>query len=125
MRYLIDTNVLIWAATETRDFSKKVSAIINDKDCEIYVSIASLWEIAIKKSIRKLTINDDIFDDLESHGYILLPVTIPHLKSLLDLPHHHNDPFDRILVAQALHENLTILTSDRKLKPYNAKIILA
>lgn len=125
MRYLIDTNVFIWAATETKAFSKKVSAIINDKDCEIYISIASLWEIAIKKSLGKLEINDDIFDDFELHGYLLLPIEPTHLKTLLNLPHHHNDPFDRLIVAQALHENLTILTSDRKLKQYNAKIILA
>src|SRR5690348_17306262 len=128
MHCLLDTNVLIGAATETGvlagTVSEKTLAIINNPSHSMFVSIVSLWEIAIKTSLRKLTIDDGIFE-VESHGYELLPIEVSHLKQLLFLPHHHRDPFDRLLVAQAMAEKLTLITSDKDLQRYDAKIILA
>ena len=125
MRYLIDTHLLIWAARGTESLPVKIDDIINDLSHDIYVSIASLWEMAIKKSLRKLNIDDEIFENLESHGYKMLPVEPRHLKILMELPHHHRDPFDRMLIAQSMVEKLTLITSDKTLERYGAKIILA
>ena len=125
MRYLIDTHLLIWAARGTESLPVKIDDIINDLSHDIYVSIASLWEMAIKKSLRKLDIDDEIFENLESHGYKMLPVEPRHLKILMELPHHHRDPFDRMLIAQSMVEKLTLITSDKTLERYGTKIILA
>lgn len=124
MRYLIDTQILIWAS-HGMDIPAKIAHILNDNKQEIFVSVASLWEMAIKSSIGKLQIDRTLFDRLEAHNYILLPILIPHLHAVAALPHHHKDPFDRLLIAQAIHEKLTLITSDDALKQYDAKIILA
>ncbi|MFN9108660.1 MAG: type II toxin-antitoxin system VapC family toxin, partial [Bacteroidota bacterium] len=93
-RILLDSHMLIWAARSPSALSKLASDIINDPDNNLWVSMISLWEIAIKKSIGKLDIDSRILDIemLDKHGYLVLPVEIEHIRNIVDLPRHHGDP---------------------------------
>ncbi len=126
MRYIVDTHILLWLAHgNDAAISKSLLTRLKESPFPKVVSIASLWEMSIKKSIGKLSFDNSLFSEMEKRGYEILPVHIPHLHMLMTLPQHHNDPFDRILIAQARYENLTIVTSDRQFERYDAKIILA
>lgn len=126
MGFLIDTHVFLWYINGDPILNGKIKDIINDNSLERYVSIVSLWEIAIKMNINKLRLSHD-FDALD--GYLkannlrLLPVKFEHLVKLKDLPHHHNDPFDRLLIAQAISENLSVISADRHFAAYPAEVI--
>jgi len=89
----------------------------------IFVSAVTGWEIAIKKSIGKLTAPDDIDRIVSERGFIELPVRIHHASTLLKLPFYHRDPFDRMLIAQAIAEDLTIITADKKFRKYGVRLL--
>lgn len=126
MRYLLDTQMVIWSTHDVDVLPKKAKDIIADPKNELYVSYASLWEITIKQSLKKLTLKGSFYDDMQKQNDAqLLPISTHHLQTLLTLPHHHKDPFDRLLIAQAIAEKLTLLTSDKQLRAYKTKIILA
>jgi PIN domain nuclease of toxin-antitoxin system len=125
MRYLLDTNLFIWAVHTPDRLSRKVRNIIETHPSQMVVSMASLWEITIKSSLRKLTVHPDIVARVEGSQATILGIETRHLKTLGTLPHHHRDPFDRLLVAQAIAEKLTLLTSDKELARYDTKIMLA
>lgn len=126
MRYLVDTHALIWLAHENKPaLSDHVKEIVLNKQHVLYVSMASLWEMAIKKALGKLDTDESFIPRIPSHGYEILPIAIPHVQTLLSLPHHHKDPFDRMLIAQALSENMALITRDRRAQAYGIKIILA
>ena len=118
MRYLLDTHALLWALGEPTTLSPQAGDIIADPTNLIFVSVASLWECAIKASIGKLDLPDDFFDAIDETGYEVLPIHIPHLTRYRSLPMHHRDPFDRILVAQAQAEALTLITRDPEIAKY-------
>lgn len=125
MSYLLDTQILLWSIREPEKLSKKIHDILaGDKD-NLFISIASLWEIIIKCSVGKLNIAPSFIDILHATGVPILPISKQHLHRLFTLPYHHKDPFDRMLVAQAVAENLTLITSDQDLRRYDAKILLA
>lgn len=125
-RYLIDTHVLIWLAHgDAHKVNDAALALLRDTRHPIVVSVASLWETAIKKALGKLQVDDSFFDNIIPSGYEVLSIDTGHLHTLLTLPRHHADPFDRLLVAQAMDENLTFVTADHRLAAYGAKIILA
>lgn len=116
-RFLLDTHVLIWALNgDTRLLDTHARLIENGSNC--YVSIASLWEIAIKQSLGKLDVRDDIVGALFEADIELLPISISAVHAVRTLPHHHRDPFDRMLIAQAMTENLAMLTVDRHFALY-------
>lgn len=126
MRYLLDTQYLIWFMHgDTDRISRKIMQLFEEEAEKFGISIISLWEMTIKKSLDKLEIDDSYLHIAQGLDVPILSVTIQHLHSLSALPHYHKDPFDRLLVAQALHENLTLITTDARLKDYGAKIILA
>lgn len=122
MRYLLDTHTLLWFISENQKLSDRAHRLILDSNSEIFLSIASLWEIAIKVNIGKLTLDkpfNQLFpDELDSRGIEILDITIDSLIQLTALPPHHRDPFDRLIIAQALVENLPIISVDGNFDTY-------
>jgi PIN domain nuclease of toxin-antitoxin system len=123
MNYLLDTCVFIWAMTDSKNLSKQLRNIIINTSNNIYISVATPWEIIIKKSLGKLTCPDNIEELIEINDFKKLEINFKHVLNLQELEKHHKDPFDRILISQAKTEKLTILTDDKKFKDYNVKII--
>ncbi|MBM3773761.1 MAG: type II toxin-antitoxin system VapC family toxin [Acidobacteria bacterium] len=122
MRLLLDTHVLLWwLAASSRLTSKARSAIAGSP--AVYVSAATAWEISIKKRLGKLDAPDDLEAALESSRFQPLPVTIPHALAAGSLALHHEDPFDRMLIAQAQAEGLTLVTRDPRMKMYGAPVL--
>ena len=117
MILLLDTHTFIWYVTDNSRLSNQVLEFINDENNEILLSIASLWEIAIKQNLGKLSFNQpfEIFitQQLNLNDFRLLDIKISHVAVVATLPLHHRDPFDRILIAQALVENIPILSADK------------
>ena len=122
MRYLLDTHTLLWFISADQKLSDRARRLILDPDSEIFLSIASLWEVAIKVNIGKLALDkpfNQLFpDELDSHGIEILDITIDSLVQLTALPPHHRDPFDRLIIAQALVENLPIISVDGNFDTY-------
>lgn len=126
MRLLLDTHALLWALSAPARLPARVSAAIREPSNAVYVSAATGWEIAIKVGLGKLTADmDEIASAIEDVGFDELAVRIAHARRLRTLPAHHRDPFDRMLVAQALEEGLTIVTRDRQLTTYGAPTMWA
>ena len=124
MRLLLDTHILLWWLTQDGQLTKRARSTIAEADA-IFVSAASAWEMAIKISIGKLKTPDDLEAQMQANRFVELPVKISHAIVAAQLPHHHGDPFDRMLVAQASVESLTLLTADARLKAYGGSILLA
>jgi len=125
MRLLLDTHVVIWWLTREPRIGATAHDAIRDRDNAVFVSAVTGFEIATKKKIGKLDAPDDLPDQLPAKGFDELPVTLVHGFEAGRLPLHHNDPFDRILVAQARCEELTIVTADRMLSEYDVRILPA
>ncbi len=126
MNLLIDTHALIWFITDNDKLPLKTKQIIENKDNICYVSIATYWEIGIKNSIGRLDLNSDlarIFQIIEETGFESLPITKNQILRNANLELHHQDPFDRIIIAQAMTEKMTILTKDSQFENYNVPII--
>ena len=123
MQLLLDTHALIWWLSNDSTISGKAKKAIADPDNIVFVSAASAWEIAIKKSLGKLQAPDDLSVQIEEKRFTSLAISINHALMIEKLPLHHQDPFDRILIAQAISENLIIITRDRKFKAYEVKTI--
>ncbi|MFC5344656.1 type II toxin-antitoxin system VapC family toxin [Brevundimonas staleyi] len=125
MRFLLDTQILIWASDASVRLSRQAAEIISDPVNELHFSVASIWEIAIKFGLGRSDFEADpriLRPALLATGYHELPITSRHALAVLDLPRLHGDPFDRLLVVQALTEGLTLLTSDRLLDGYPGDI---
>jgi PIN domain nuclease of toxin-antitoxin system len=125
MTLLLDTHVLLWWLADPSQLSKQAKKAIQDGRNRVYVSAAVAWEIAIKKALGKLDAPDDLEDMVDSNRFIALPVTIPHALALKSLPNYHRDPFDRMLIAQALHEGFRLVTRDQEIAKYPVPQIVA
>jgi PIN domain nuclease of toxin-antitoxin system len=123
LNLLLDTHVLLWWLAASSRLSQAARDTIGEGDL-VYVSAASAWEIAIKASQGKLDFPGRLEEQLLQNEFRSLPVSIPHALAAADLPPHHRDPFDRMLIAQARLESLTLLTSDARLKAYDAPMLL-
>jgi PIN domain nuclease of toxin-antitoxin system len=127
MRVLLDTHAFLWIINGDSRVSKKAEKVFLDNRNIIYFSAASLWEICIKISLGKLILADDCFDkiqnELDTNMVQWLPVEMSHCAEITRLPFHHRDPFDRMLVAQALVEKMTLLTRDRSFSKYKVHLI--
>ena len=123
MRFLVDTHALLWALGEPSALSLAARDAIADPSNLIMVSSASLWECAIKASIGKLDLPEDFFDSVPEAGYEVMPIRISHLNVYRTLPMHHRDPFDRMLVAQARAEALTLISRDPGIAKYDIEIL--
>ncbi len=125
MTFLLDTHVLLWWLENPGQLSRQAKRAIEDGRNRIYVSAAVAWEIAIKKSLAKLDAPDDLEEMIDANRFNPLPVTIAHALGVLALPDHHRDPFDRILIAQALHEGFRLVTRDQEIAKYPVPQIVA
>jgi PIN domain nuclease of toxin-antitoxin system len=127
MRLLLDTHIALWAVAGSGRLSHKAKQIILEAD-EVHVSAATLWEIAIKHGLGRGDMPVSSAQALQAFrdaGYSLLPVKAEHAIRVEELPGIHSDPFDRLLVAQARFEPMTLLTSDERLGEYGAHVLLA
>ncbi len=122
MRLLLDTHPLLWWLGET-PMSTRAHAAIVDPAISVVVSAASIWEIAIKQAIGKLEVDGRVIDHTERHGFDPLPISFVHAELAGGLPLHHKDPFDRLLIAQAHLEGLTIVTRDRAFDAYEVPVL--
>jgi len=118
MQYLLDTHIILWWLTEPEKISPKARKTISDKNNIIYTSSVSYWEMAIKKSIGRLTLPNNIIEILLSEGFKMLPLTPEESLSVADLPLLHQDPFDRMLVMQAKLHDLVLITNDKRIMDY-------
>jgi PIN domain nuclease of toxin-antitoxin system len=119
MRILLDTQLYLWFVADSTQLSSKARKYIIDAE-EVFVSAASIWEAAIKIGLGRLEVSvDDLIQGIEASGFIELPITARQSATVANLPSHHRDPFDRLLIAQALHEPLRLLTVDASLRPYS------
>lgn len=125
MRVLIDTNVFLWGIQHEDRLSRRVQALLPKSD--VWISVASLWEIITKVKVGKLIlpapVGEYLSEKLRQNGVLILPITFAHVRRLEELPLHHRDPFDRILIAQSLDENVPVVTSDPWFKQYPVQII--
>ena len=125
MSLLLDTHTLLWWLAADPTLSDEARSAIGSDDSVVLVSAASVWEIAIKKGIGKLDAPDDLEAQLERHQFDLLPITAKHALLAGGLAHHHEDPFDRMLIAQAQIEGLRIVTRDPRIGQYGVPILTA
>ena len=123
MRLLLDTQVLIWWDEGAR-LTKRAGEAIRAAD-QVYVSAASGWEIAIKASLGRLSTDRRVADAVAESGFEELPVRLAHAEAVQDLPWRHRDPFDRLLVAQAVVESLILVTRDRIFEAYDVRALRA
>ena len=131
MKFLLDTHLLLWAgisgdAPSSPSLSVDARALIDDATHRLYFSPASVWEVAIKNALGKpeFRVDPHLFRRaLLDNGYIELPITSEHTAHVANLPDHHKDPFDRLLIAQATVDGITLLTSDATLLAYVASPI--
>lgn len=122
MGYLFDTHALIWWLEGDPKFPVSSHERLLSNEHRLWVSPISFWEISVKRSIGKLDLSestDQMWLSIENQGFSLLPIQLPHLIQLEELPFHHRDPFDRLLIAQAQTANLTILTQDGQFAKYD------
>lgn len=117
--------MLVWFATADRALAADVSAAIRDDDVVVAVSVASVWELEIKRAKGMLELPQDIGAQLNAADFDLLDVTLAHVVCAAELPSHHRDPFDRLLVAQARTERFTLVTADGSVKRYDVPILPA
>jgi PIN domain nuclease of toxin-antitoxin system len=118
VKVLIDTHIFLWWDRQLRSLRPPLRAAIADEANEVFVSAASIWELAIKRAIGKLSFGRSIVDAASELGFEILPVTGSHAEHAGGLPHHHNDPFDRLIIAQAYLEGMVLGTQDRLIQPY-------
>lgn len=126
MKLLLDTHVLLWYLDNNPKLPEIWKRSIEDRHNSVAVSIASLWEIAIKVSLGKLELLDSlttIEDILNQQGIAILPVRVSHLSNLLNLPFYHRDPFDRLIIAQAQLEQLTLVSDDGMFTGYSVSLL--
>jgi PIN domain nuclease of toxin-antitoxin system len=125
MRVLIDTSVFLWGIQHEDRLSRRVQALLPKSD--VWISVAGLWEIITKVKVGKLIlptpVGDYLSEKLKVNGVLILPITFAHVRRLEELPLHHRDPFDRILIAQSLDENVPVVTSDPWFKRYPVEVV--
>lgn len=123
MNLLLDTHVLIWVFSRNPNLSQAAADAIRDGNNLVFVSAATAWEIAIKRSLGRLKVPGNYREGLQRYRFTPLSVTTEHALAVEHLPPHHKDPFDRLLIAQATIETLTLVTRDPNMKAYAVPII--
>lgn len=121
MRYLADTHALLWYALEPERLSPTARQVMDDGTLPVLFSTASIWEMAIKISLKKLRLDASLSEFVRAlfqNGFELLPIQISHTARVAELEWNHRDPFDRLLIAQALDEDLAIITGDKAFEDY-------
>jgi len=119
MNLLLDTHIILWWLKDAPVLSTKHKELLSNPEHVCFISAASIWEISIKSAIGKLEIPDSYIEELQMEGFQELPIHWKHTNMVKYLPLHHRDPFDRLLIAQAKIENLTLLTVDNHIQLYD------
>lgn len=122
MRLLLDTHALLWWLAD-EGLTDQARDAIADPANLVMVSAATAWEISIKKALGKLSAPDDLEQQIRDSGFLPLPISVAHGIAAGQLPRHHDDPFDRMLIAQAYAEGLTIVTRDKRFADYNLAML--
>ena len=125
MRLLLDSNALLWWLDDNPRLGDFARRAIAENGAEVFVSIASIWELAIKRAAGKLVVSQDIAAECQREQFALVPIEPFHAEQAANLPMHHRDPFDRMLVAQAQAEGLVIVTADATIKRYGVRTMAA
>lgn len=126
MNLLLDTHALIWFLSGDESLSKKAREIIEDEKNQNFISVGSIWEIAIKLSLGKIELKNGFNNFLkliENNGFEILPISFSHLMVLSELEFIHRDPFDRLIIAQAISEEMSIITKDEHIRNYKCKTL--
>jgi PIN domain nuclease of toxin-antitoxin system len=123
VKVLLDTHILLWWLSGDRGLPRRAGQVIADSDTAVVVSAATAWEIAIKKAVGRLDAPDDLLDALHANAFGTLAITAAHALAAGLLPAHHGDPFDRILIAQAQMEGLTLITVDQRFSKYEVDLL--
>ena len=125
MNFLLDTHILIWAAISPHKISSELASLLSDSGNHLYFSSASIWEISIKESLGKKDFkvsSEKLHGGLIENGFKEIKVSALHAMEVIKLPFIHRNPFDRILVATAIWENMPLLTNDSTLSPYHSLV---
>jgi PIN domain nuclease of toxin-antitoxin system len=125
MNIVLDTHICLWWLDDSPEMKAEVRRILSNENNIVIVSAVVIWEIRIKQAIGKLAIPPDFFEVLNSQGFEFIPITPNDAYAVSDLPLHHRDPFDRMLIAQSISGGFTILTHDIQFSKYDVPIILA
>jgi len=125
LRILLDTHLLLWWLEANPSLATEAREMISDPQNTVFVSAVSLWEIRLKQSLGKLRLPDNFTERLAAESFESLPLTASQTQQVSQLPWHHRDPFDRMLIAQALVEKLILLTADEALAAYGSAVHLA
>lgn len=126
MNLLLDTHTLIWYITDNHRLPAKTRSLIELPENNCFVSLATYWEMAIKNSLGRLDFKKPImtiFEIVEQSGFEILPVNVNHILKATSLPFHHYDPFDRMIIGQAIAENLSVITKDEKFPKYEVSLL--
>ena len=121
--YLLDTHIFLWSLDEIKRLTKEVTKILKDPQNRIFVSVATAWEISINHKKNKLPLKTTLEECFRKSNFEVLEINLPHILQLENLPNYHKDPFDRMLVAQAIVEKLMIITEDEKIKKYDVSVL--
>ncbi len=124
MRLLLDSHVALWWLGDDVQLARQAHATISAAD-EVFISVVTPWELGIKRASGKITLPDGLVPQLIAAGFEMLPVRPEHAVAAPALPAHHGDPFDRMLIAQAMSEQLVIVTADRQFKSYDVELVEA
>jgi PIN domain nuclease of toxin-antitoxin system len=122
VRLLVDTHAALWLLADDPRLSARAGELLTDPRNEAILSAVVVWEVAIKRSLGKLEAPDGFADLLVDAGAAPLSVSIDHARAVRTLPWHHRDPFDRLLVAQAQHEQVSIISDDERLSAYGVRV---
>jgi PIN domain nuclease of toxin-antitoxin system len=129
VKLLLDTHVWFWMLSAPERLNEATQSALTDSASELWLSVASAWEVAIKHARGKLPLQDPVSDLVvlsgERFGMSVLPIRLPHALTAAELPPHHNDPFDRLLVAQAQLEGMVLVTADEIVAKYGATVLWA
>jgi len=123
MKYLLDTHIFIWWLEADKRLNQNLKRVIDNPNNIKFISAASFWEIIIKVHAKKLILKIPVRDILKNFEFEVLNIDLTHILKLEKLPDYHKDPFDRMLIAQAISEGLTIITNDEKIKRYKVKVL--
>ncbi len=126
MKYLLDTHVLIWFLNGDKSLTTKARKAIESQNATNFISIASIWEIAIKLSLDRLSMKvpiEKLSNELEKNNFQLLPITFNDTVILSTLTFHHRDPFDRIIISQSITNDFTIISKDKEFSAYKIKLL--
>jgi PIN domain nuclease of toxin-antitoxin system len=126
VKILLDTHTFLWFIAGNTQLDSYARKLIEEPSNDRYLSVASIWEITIKSSLRRLTVPTPpsilIRDHVWANAIDLLSITSEHFDTLHNLPYHHKDPFDRLIIAQAIQEGMTFLTNDREINAYSVQV---